>query len=679
MIDDELITRIFDESRKRSLKLPDRMNQPATMAKIWINIFGNRKRLKLVADDLKKSRALTLFPRAMQRVLDPEVIVGSLLLTREGRYSVFDEHLAFNYSAWLNLMIQVHNRANKKLPLVSNPLELLGFDLDNYDIQLDEEKSRDVFYLKALSLYVTEKTYLDLSSDDKDLADFFVNTALCEIGDHSFIIDFLDKYTFLKCRNKLLYDGAVDVRDDELAELEEMDFGDFAAECADSLNALAQADRPGHLLNLLGVAKLVDKVVNDTRFGLRHELTNRINNEKKQLVAFVENTVSKAVLIPSLKDMPVWQQCISLIEGLKTDLDTSTLSQEVAAAITDYCRDRDVFQKTMVAFPDEFTHTLEAFRRLKAEVAEEAMRDDSDGDSILKKGAKVVEANAALVSTSEQAGVAFVSLLTGLSQLWARLNQANDQPLALIHEKPVLALAAPSTEMAQVSEDNSAGLEQWEAEKQVLLEQLSKVNAHVAEMEELTSSLEQENASVKRENHSLKQRVAYEPARLENAQPLDIADDTLIALITQNRTPNPEEILRFYQSMAPDRLEVLDSAFDSARDADNFHLPYRLSDLMHKLIFEYLDLIKSGNPDAEARKVFGKGYSAKESETVTSNKRLRAMREFYYGGENVLFLQHLSVGRNYGTQLCIRVYFKVIEGKIVIAYCGSHLDTMGTN
>lgn len=679
MINDELITRLFDESKKRSLKLPDRMNQPATMAKVWINVFGNRRKLKAVADDLKKSSALTLFPRVMQRVLDPEIIVGSLLLTREGRYSVFDEHLYFNYSVWVSLMRQVHTRVSKKLPLVPAPLELLGFELGSYDIQMDEEKSSDVSYLKCLASYVTEKTYIDLGSDDKDLADFFINTALCEIGDHSFIIDFLDKYPFLKNRNKLLYEGAVDLREEEQSELDEMDFGDFAAECANHLAAMGKADRPGHLLNLLGVAQLVDKVVNDPRFGLRNELTSRINNEKQHLVSFVENTVSKAVLIPSLKDMPVWQKCIDLIADLKTDLDTSTLSPSVADAITDYCRDRDEFQKTMIAFPDQFAKTLEEFRRLKAEVAEEALRDDSDGDSIIKKSAKVVEANAELITTSEKAGVAFVTLLTGLSQLWVRLNQDDGLPLALTHDKPVSAQLPQAKDLSPAVEVDSEALAQWEAEKKVLLEKLEKMNTHVSEMEELTSSLEEENASVKRENHTLKQRVAYEPPKPEERVPLDVSDKTLIALITQSRAPNPEEILRFYQSMAPERLEVLDSAFESAKDADNFHLPYRLSELMHKLIYEYLDLIKSGNPDAEARKVFGKGYSAKESETVTSNKRLRAMREFYYGGENVLFLQHLSVGRNYGTQLSIRVYFKVIEGKVVIAYCGSHLDTMSTN
>lgn len=679
MIDDELLTNLFADSPMRSLKLPDRMLQPSTMAKIWINVFGNRRKLKDAADDLKKAKPLNLFPRMLTRVLEPELVIGSLLLTREGRYRVFDERLPFNYDSWLNLMIQVHNRVNKKLPGAKNPLESIGFDLGKYNIQMDEEKSRDVFYLKGLSYYISERAYQDLNSDDKDLADFFVNTSLCEIGDFAFIVDFLDKYPFLKNRNKLLYEGAVDGHKEELAEFENMEFADFAAECADRLSRMAQVDRPGHLLNLVGVAQLVDKLVNDQHLGLRNELSKRINQEKQRLVDFVEQTLAKATLIPSLKDMPVWSECAALIADVKKDLGPSTLSPEASQAISDYCKKRTEFQETMIEFPDRFKDALEDFKRLKAEVAEEALRDDSDGDSILKKGAKVVEANSALISTSDQAGTAFVTLLAGLSELWGRLNQASDRPLALTHEAPALALPPPDETAKTTPEVDTAAMDQLVAQNKALLAKLEKTHVHLVEMEELTSNLEQENSTLKREHHILKQRVTYEPAKQVDGEPLDVTDNTLIALITQNRTPNPEEILRLYQAMAPDRIEVMDCAFESARDASDFHLPYRLSELLHKLLFEYLDMIKSGNPDSEARKIFGKGYSAKESETVTSNKRLRAMREFYYGGETVLFLQHLSVGRSYGTQRSIRVYFKVIEGKVVIAHCGLHFDTMQTN
>lgn len=678
MIDSELIAKLLEETPKRNLKLPDRLNQPNSMVKIWINVFTNRRRLKNVAEELRKSKGLTLLPRDFARVLDPEVIVAHLLNSRDGRYEVFNEKLPFNWNSWVGLIFQVHERVSKKLPLMPDPLVNLGFNLEEYDIQMNEDRSHDVRFLKALSYYVAESAYADLSNDDKDLADFFVNCALCEIGDYSFIVDFLDRHPFLKNRNQMLYDGAIQNRKSELANFENQEFGDFASECADQLSSLAKVDCPGHLLNLIGVAKLVDKIVNDRNFGLRHELTTRINTEKNGLIDFVSNHVSKAVLIPSLKDMPVWQECLSLIDRLQGDLESTTLSQQASEAITEYCFKRDEFQKTMTEFPKQFNSAYEDFKRYKAEVAEEALREDSDGESIIAKSKKVIEANAALTASSEQAGNSFVTLLKVMNQLWLGLKNADDQPLALTQDKPAIGSDAPA-EIAPAAVVDTAAMDQLAAENKTLLEKLESANAQVAQMEEMTSTLEEENAMVKRENHALKQRVAYEPPKHLDIQPIDVTNSTLIALVTQGRKPNPEEILRFYQSLAPDRLEVMECAYKSAYDAQDFHLPYRLSELLYKLIFEYLDLIKAGNPDAEARKVFGNAYSAKESETVTSSKRLRAMREFYYGGDNVLFLQHLGIGRSYGTQKAIRLYFKVIEGKIVIAHCGVHFETAQTN
>lgn len=677
--DSELIEKLLEKTPASYLKLPDRMNQSASLVKIWISIFGTRRKLKTVADEIRRSGGLDMLPRAMSRVLDPELIVACLLNTRQGRYSLFDEKLPFSYSTWVNLIFQVHQRVAKKLPVMADPLSALGFNLRDYDIQLDVEKSNDTRYLKALSYYVSENAYLELNSEDKDLSDFFVNAALCEIGDFSFMVDFLDKYPFLKNRNKLLYEGALKERDNELSEFGVESFSDFAADCAEKLNFLAEADSPDNLLNLISVAKLVDKIVNDPQFGLRNELTNRINHEKNTILTAVNSDLSKVSASPSLKGIPAWQECVSLIKNLQPDLKGSTLTPAIAEAIVSYCFRRDEYRKSTDGFINQFDEAYEYVKRCKAEVAEEALRDDSDSDSINQKVAKVKEVEEDLAVKNDQAGTASVELLKILSQLWSSLSQEDEQPLTLTHEPVAIEHDHFPTPQLLAPAADTAALDQLTEQNKRLLEKLESVNAHLAQMEELASNLEQENATVKRENHSLKQRVIYEPQKPLNVQPIDVTNATMIALVTQSRAPNPEEILRFYQSLAPDRLEVMECAYASASEAKDFHLPYRLSELLYKLIFEYLDLILAGNPDAEARKVFGKAYSAKESETVTSSKRLRAMREFYYGGETVLFLQHLGVGRAYGTQKSIRVYFKVIEGKIVIAHCGEHLETAQTN
>lgn len=685
MFNIELLTEVFGHPENGRLKLPDRMVQPGTSSKVWNNVFGNRRKLKEAADGLSRSRVLSAIPRKVARTLDPELIVAGLLISCASRYNVFEEHLPFDYRTWVSLMGAVHNRVVKKLPPAPPSLDHLSLDLGKYDLQMDESKSRDPFYLQALAHYAVEVGYTDLNSDDKDLADFFVNTALCEINDSSFIVDFLDKFPWLKHRNTKLYEGALEEVQENEAEYEEFDFTDFLADCASRLNGMAMADRSGQLKTLVSVARLADDLINNDNLGLRQELYTRVNMEKDRLLEFVEDSINQSTAISTLKNIPSWVSSRDLVSQLQEPIQVPWLGAGSFQAIADYCARCDKHRETMQEFPERFIDSLKSYRRLKAEVAEETSKDDMSIDTLIAKSAELKVADAVLSETSEQAGQVFLSLLTGMIDFKKSLEESEDQTLALTLQAPVLGLSAPMAEPepeALVPKEagvDAVALEQLSVDLKALHGKLDAAQAQAVELDELNTSLMNQIDTLKHENHVLKQRVVYEPQKEVNIEPIDVTNNTLIALITQNRTPNPEEILKMFEAMAPDRLEVLPSAIQSAQEADNFGLPYRLCDFLYKLIFDYLDMIKSGNPDAEARKIFGQNYSAKESEGVTSSKRLRAMREFYYGGETVLFLQHLSVGRNYGTQKSIRVYFKIIEGRVVIAHCGAHLETMTTN
>lgn len=103
---------------------------------------------------------------------------------------------------------------------------------------------------------------------------------------------------------------------------------------------------------------------------------------------------------------------------------------------------------------------------------------------------------------------------------------------------------------------------------------------------------------------------------------------------------------------------------------------------MGNLTGPYLDALRSGQPDAQARQVLGgKVYSAKESDTTLSNARLRAMREFDFEGEKRLFVQHLRVSNEVGSR-GMRIYFAVDgtdqDKQIVVAYVGPHLELQST-
>lgn len=108
---------------------------------------------------------------------------------------------------------------------------------------------------------------------------------------------------------------------------------------------------------------------------------------------------------------------------------------------------------------------------------------------------------------------------------------------------------------------------------------------------------------------------------------------------------------------------------------DRFVYGRQLLDMLKRLVTEYRDKLSEGGDNA-ARQVFGKNeYSAKESETVMSNKAMRRERTFDYDGEEVEMFRHLKIGVADDETKTIRVHFHwdAEREKIVIGYCGGHL------
>ncbi|BCV65686.1 hypothetical protein TUM17387_10450 [Shewanella carassii] len=74
--------------------------------------------------------------------------------------------------------------------------------------------------------------------------------------------------------------------------------------------------------------------------------------------------------------------------------------------------------------------------------------------------------------------------------------------------------------------------------------------------------------------------------------------------------------------MYPSRIVVLDSALTSARDSISFKQGRKLIGLLFKLATEYIDILSQGG-DSKAKDIFGKSYSANESETVEKKPRTK--------------------------------------------------------
>ena len=85
-----------------------------------------------------------------------------------------------------------------------------------------------------------------------------------------------------------------------------------------------------------------------------------------------------------------------------------------------------------------------------------------------------------------------------------------------------------------------------------------------------------------------------------------------------------------------------------------------------------------GQPDAVARHILGDALRARESDSVLGNARLRAMRQFVYNSEKRVFHKHLAIGVKPGVAFSIRIYYEILDSKVIIGWCGEHLETMSS-
>lgn len=140
------------------------------------------------------------------------------------------------------------------------------------------------------------------------------------------------------------------------------------------------------------------------------------------------------------------------------------------------------------------------------------------------------------------------------------------------------------------------------------------------------------------------------------------------------------KLVDFLQLVAlayPDRVAVLNSAWKSAAESEDFKYPEVARSLLRRLVTNYWEAIVDGRGDAVARRAFTtKEFSAGESETVETNKRAQRLRTFRYGQREVIMNAHLKHGIKDSAAETLRVHFAwdAEERRVVIGHCGRHLD-----
>ncbi|MGD9790227.1 MAG: hypothetical protein AB7Q00_01785 [Phycisphaerales bacterium] len=195
-------------------------------------------------------------------------------------------------------------------------------------------------------------------------------------------------------------------------------------------------------------------------------------------------------------------------------------------------------------------------------------------------------------------------------------------------------------------------------------------DAQLAEKEATVSELETTINSLK---YSL-EAASESPSSTNNAGLSLEARDMLHAAMS-NRA-QLADALRVVALLFPDRVVILDSAWKAAKEAEAFEDPRKAFELLYTLCTDYWNALASGKSDIEARTVFGKSYSAKESETVEKNKKAQSLRTFVYNGKPVTMMKHLKIGVKDSVATTFRAHFEWDPAgkKIVIGHCGKHLD-----
>ena len=144
-----------------------------------------------------------------------------------------------------------------------------------------------------------------------------------------------------------------------------------------------------------------------------------------------------------------------------------------------------------------------------------------------------------------------------------------------------------------------------------------------------------------------------------------------------NEEPSLEQSLELIAALFPERLVVLDAAFDSAKESDRggFRYGNKAFELLSKLAVDYWKALSDGKGDQQAKSVFGQnGYAANESSVLSNDGRRR--RTFSYRGRDFLMEKHLKHGVKDSVAETLRIHFEWIanEKKIVVGHCGKHLD-----
>ena len=241
-----------------------------------------------------------------------------------------------------------------------------------------------------------------------------------------------------------------------------------------------------------------------------------------------------------------------------------------------------------------------------------------------------------------------------------------------------LSLLRQATSRAEANALTGTTEEKLEAEIEALQAELADARTAAQSAEALMddeaekrTQSEAVNAQLTEQNFALRERIRL-ISSASNSNSISISPDDVYEVFDQS--PSLEASLRVISGVFPDRIVVLQSAYEAARDSFSFTYRKKAFDLLWKLCTEYWLALSNGGNDAQARSCFGNAYAAREANTISKEGRKR--RTFHYKGEEVEMEKHLKIGVADNKSDTLRIHFEWIsrDDIIVVGHCGGHLN-----
>lgn len=278
-----------------------------------------------------------------------------------------------------------------------------------------------------------------------------------------------------------------------------------------------------------------------------------------------------------------------------------------------------------------------------------------------------------LLNIQEEGGDPATDILARVTHRTNLPNFWNHVAPSIVAERKLRQQLSAGIQRAQHSQEASEYVELLvEADKEIR----EKEDAISALREDL-SERDDEIARLAAENEGLKYALAGKQlSSTTSIQPVEATSDLRAAtLAAMTGKLSLDQSLLLLATIFPDRVAILDSAYSSARDSAEFRHTSAAFRLLRTLVTDYWAALAGGQPDASARKVFGKNdYSAKEAQTLSEGGRRR--RTFHYQGDALFMEAHLKIGVKDSLAETLRIHFdwRAPEKRLVIGHCGGHLD-----